>query len=386
MLMKNAHPIIPTDEGSPVATASLAGCAPKRGKFARTLVLAGVMLLTLEGAARLRVYLRYGQTGTVASIYARDPHLGNVPRAGARMVLEGATTTVNRWGLRGSECAVAKTPGVLRILCLGESTTFGQPSDDDESVWPARLERLLRAEGIEAEVLNGAVIGFSVSQSRLRYETELARFSPDIVVINHAATNIAAHARRQFASPATGEGARWSWAKLRGEYSLAYNLLRENTAGMLAAEFPAGRCDHLDQKGVRFFERELEGLIDACEASGARVVLCTFPRAFGAEQPPAERGRLARTALFFNPRLSVRGLMDAYERYNAVIREVAARRGLALADLDRAVPRGAADFQDAVHLSARGHAAVAQSVADTVRGLQPVRLTRRGEGGDHAVQ
>jgi len=165
--MKTIRQIIPDTKCPPAAADfatfsvvdSVADASPLRSKFARTLLLAGLMLLAIEGGVRLRAYLRYGHGGAVAKLYACDPQLGNVPQAGARMVLSGATTTVNRWGLRGADCALVKPAGVLRILCLGESTTFGQPVDDDASVWPARMERFLRAEGVEAEVLNAPLQG-----------------------------------------------------------------------------------------------------------------------------------------------------------------------------------------------------------------------------------
>lgn len=336
-------------------------------KFARTCVLAALMLVGIEGAARFRAYLKYGSAGTQPDIYVTDADLGALPRAGAVTSTSGARTTINRWGLRGGDCSIEKPAGVLRVLCLGESTTFGQPGDDDADIWPAQLEQDLRRAGTNVEVLNGAVIGFSVGQTRIRFERELERFNPDIVVIYHAATNIAAHARRQFSPGVTQASESWSLAQMRDQYSLAYNLLRSNTATLLASQFPGARHDRLDEKGVTFFEQELTSLVNMCRSNGAQVVICTFPRAFDPSQPEAVCGRLAQTALFFNPQLSIRGLADAYKRYNATIRRVATEDRLLLADLDGTLSTVPDNFIDSVHLSAKGHKQAADLIAETLK-------------------
>jgi lysophospholipase L1-like esterase len=56
-------------------------------------------------------------------------------------------------------------------------------------------------------------------------------------------------------------------------------------------------------------------------------------------------------------------LNDAFDRYNAAVREVAQRAGATLIDLDRDVPRRAAYFADAVHLNDAGHKLVGHVVA-----------------------
>ena len=349
-----------------------------RSKTARAMLLAGLLLLSIEAVVRVRAYMRYGVAGTQADIYEVDPELGRVPTAGATMVSAGATTTINRWHMRGPDITLNKPAGVTRILCLGESTTFGQPCDDNTSIWPARLEEMLNAEGHGTfEVLNGAMPGYTVSSSRLHFARRLARFASDIVVIYHASTNISAHVKREF-DPEQITASPWSLSALRDRFSLAYMLLRSNTAALLADQFPAQRSDTLDQRGVDFFSNELQRLIEDCRAAGARVIVCTFPRAFDAGQSTAERLRLAGSALFFNPQLSVDGLEDAYQRYNDAIRTTALDERTVMVDLDRIVPRGDDDFIDSVHLSPSGHQLVAATVCRAIKDMTPTLSTPGG--------
>lgn len=362
--------------------------SPWRSKFARTMLLAALLLVALELGVRVRAYLKHGQAGTKLDVYATDAGLGALPRAGSAASYGAAHTTINALGLRGHEVLAAKPAGALRILCLGESTTFGQPSDDDADVWPAVLERLLRegASDRPVEVLNAAVPGFRIAQSRTRFTEKLAQLRPDIVIILHGATDLAAGGPSGSSKTTTTEAATDGfWTRQRDERSLAYNLLRSNTAAFFAEQYTSQRRDDIAPDGPMHFAAELRSLIADCRNHGADVHICTFPRAFDAAQSSRERAHLAQSALFFNPRLSCAGLIRAYERYNDAIRESARVTGVPLIDLDRIIPRGRACFLDSVHFSKLGHAQVAETVANAIAaGGQ--RTTAAPVEADHAVQ
>src|SRR5690606_24310349 len=88
---------------------------------------------------------------------------------------------VNRLGLRGPETTLEKPAGTYRILCLGDSTTFGLFVADSEA-YPRRLEAALRADLPQIEVLNAGVPGFG-THDQLRFLRERAhRLAPDLVV------------------------------------------------------------------------------------------------------------------------------------------------------------------------------------------------------------
>lgn len=87
--------------------------------------------------------------------------------------------TINNQGLRGAtDYAVAAPSGVARLAVFGDSTTFGEEVDDDETV-PAYLEAALR----DSEVLNFGVHGYGLGQMMLRLEEEGFAFAPDHVII-----------------------------------------------------------------------------------------------------------------------------------------------------------------------------------------------------------
>ncbi len=93
----------------------------------------------------------------------------------------------NSRGFRDLEFAVAKAPGELRILCLGDSLTYGQGVRLDLT-WPQVLEATLRRERNAAvEVINGGFASGPGVNTPDGYDRWVAEhgllFAPDIVVV-----------------------------------------------------------------------------------------------------------------------------------------------------------------------------------------------------------
>ena len=108
--------------------------------------------------------------------YRFDPVRLWEPRPGALFVNE----PINVDGYRGPVHAKTRS-AALRIVTLGESTTFGMHVPDADS-WPRQLERRLRERGVDVEVLNFGVIGHSVVQGLATYGGRVREYRPDIVI------------------------------------------------------------------------------------------------------------------------------------------------------------------------------------------------------------
>ena len=90
--------------------------------------------------------------------------------------------SINRLGFRGDEVRREKTPGVTRILCIGDSTTFGSHVDDPDT-YPAQLQARLRERGARVEVINGGHPAWSISDEH-RFLVERAMvMKPDLVLL-----------------------------------------------------------------------------------------------------------------------------------------------------------------------------------------------------------
>lgn len=95
---------------------------------------------------------------------------------------------INAAGFRGPELPLAKTPGVLRIATLGDSSTFGYGVRYEEC-WTARLADELGAAGVRAECLDAGVIGTTVRQGLERYRVRVRAYRPDVVIAAFGAVN-----------------------------------------------------------------------------------------------------------------------------------------------------------------------------------------------------
>lgn len=101
----------------------------------------------------------------------------------------GELVHTNSLGLRNGEIG-APVAGELRILSLGESTTFGVGVADDET-YSARLEALLRAEraGTRVSVLNAGVPAWSSFQSLKYLQLRGLDLEPDALLFYHEAND-----------------------------------------------------------------------------------------------------------------------------------------------------------------------------------------------------
>ena len=89
----------------------------------------------------------------------------------------------NSLGFRDYEHAVGKSPGVYRILIIGDSITKGVGIPDPNMAFPMVLERELGQSGLRSEVLNFGVEGYNTQQEVETLRDKGLRYSPDLVVL-----------------------------------------------------------------------------------------------------------------------------------------------------------------------------------------------------------
>ncbi|HQR66939.1 MAG TPA: SGNH/GDSL hydrolase family protein [Thermoanaerobaculia bacterium] len=115
--------------------------------------------------------------------FAFDPGLGwtNRPNGHGRMTFLpdfDHEIRINGRGLRDREFAAVPPAGTRRVLCLGDSFTWGMGVEAEET-WPKVLERSLRG----AEAMNAGVNAWTTSQELLWLRREGLTYRPDAVVV-----------------------------------------------------------------------------------------------------------------------------------------------------------------------------------------------------------
>jgi lysophospholipase L1-like esterase len=110
-----------------------------------------------------------------------DPVLGHEHVKNASALLQSVTIRTNDWGLRGGP--VAPQASGRRILFLGSSITLGWGVPEEKTV-TAVLEKMLRAQGQNAEVLNAGIGNYNAERYVELFQTRLEGLHPtDIVVM-----------------------------------------------------------------------------------------------------------------------------------------------------------------------------------------------------------
>jgi lysophospholipase L1-like esterase len=93
---------------------------------------------------------------------------------------------INSRGVRGPEFDVTPKPGIMRILILSDSGTFGSGVADEQTV-AAQLQRILGSD--KFEVINLSVAAYSTTQEYLWLIEDGLKYKPDLVLLGFAPGN-----------------------------------------------------------------------------------------------------------------------------------------------------------------------------------------------------
>jgi len=97
------------------------------------------------------------------------------------VLVPNPSNDVNEHGYRGPVVPVERDESTLRILCIGDSTTYGVGVESEET-YSAQLRKILEDQGCEAEVINGGVPSYTSAQGLAALERAWRDFRPDLIL------------------------------------------------------------------------------------------------------------------------------------------------------------------------------------------------------------
>lgn len=123
--------------------------------------------------------------------YVRDPDLIHRLAPNQTSFTHAAPVRTNSYGLREDEFATTPPANFYRILCLGDSLTFGN-GVRVEDTYPEQLEKLLNgaASDLLVEVINAGVPAYDTWQEISYLERDGIRFQPKLVMLGFYANDV----------------------------------------------------------------------------------------------------------------------------------------------------------------------------------------------------
>lgn len=325
-----------------------------------------VMMGMAEGFVRIRQYLRYGFTGTVQDIYQMDPVLKiRVPIPN----LKQKTIQINSLGFRSPELEMPKPPATIRLAFLGGSTTFCAEVSSNAMTWPHLVWQQLQTTYPDAhfDYVNASASGYLVHQSQARLTHHVKPLAPDIIVIYHATNDLARNTNRlarakNIIPPDLTISHSWL-----SRYSVLWLLVEKNLQiwqRQQQAKAPVPKLTFTPEEITPTFQTELTSLIRESQQIASVVAVVTFTTKLRREQTPDEQLHAANTFLYYMPYMSIEGLLQGFEAYNRVIRDVAQETGAILIEGEYSIPGDDVHFNDSMHFNDPGSVLMAKRVSD----------------------
>jgi lysophospholipase L1-like esterase len=157
---------------------------------AMILILEVVLRLAAFASYHSEYYLFYGIHNWVGKvgINPRSTFEGEYYKFPANYILTGAdgqgseTASINSHGFRGPDFETGKPKGVFRVICLGESSTFGYRNRDD-ATYPFILGRLFTEEKLPVEVINAGFPYYNSGSILSLLKEDILNYKPDLITL-----------------------------------------------------------------------------------------------------------------------------------------------------------------------------------------------------------
>jgi lysophospholipase L1-like esterase len=295
-------------------------------------------LVGVEQPATPRIVVRAIDVDVGFPFMRPDRELFWSPIPGFRGEFQNQTVTINSVGLRGAEVAVPKPTTKKRILCFGDSITFGFGVGDDQT-YAFQLGQTLAPRG--AEVVNCGVTGYTSYQALRLLRRVATGLEADVALFLIGWND---SSRRPVDDLAYARRVRIAMAleKLSDHWYL-YRLFKMLYLRSFEHEWEESST-LVTRATTSQYESNLESIVETCRSSGIVPVFIDLPR----------RKREGE-ALFQSDYADA--LKDVAERLSVPV--------IGVGDLGLETTLSSNDhyFIDTLHFSAEGHAYLAGHLA-----------------------
>ena len=277
----------------------------------------------------------------------------------------------NSWGFRNPEFQIRKPEGVIRIVCLGASTTEGPGLRDDET-YPYFLQQELNGmfPDRKIEVINAGHHSFIIGDLLELMRQRVLPLEPDVILLYEARNNI------QFSqfirdAPRYCPGDCWidsSWRRFLYSRSALFNLMAERFGWINhhPAPMPHTFDDTLPKPSVERYRKGLEEIVREAQNQRIKIVLSSFITLAheGLRISDKEHPNLAAEFENYHYPYTPGEVARIFQLFNQQSAEVSREFNVPYADVAADFPREPRYFfHDIIHLNADGYRLLAHRFA-----------------------
>jgi len=307
---------------------------------------------------------------------------------------KGVVWEINEKGYRGPNFETEKPEGVIRIIVYGGSAAFDMMVSEGKD-WPHLVQKKLRDSGLaNVEVINAGIMGHTALESVGKLFTEGFVFKPDYVLIYNAWNDI-----KYLNSQKTVLRTLRPWSaqfdprihysnmldRWLCEGSQLYTVLRRlyykitlkiGKEGLRKAEGKQWEFSELNSLGFRQYQLAMEVFVDLARNMGAKPILMTQARLVDSTNSSAQQERID----YHHVGLTHEGLLETFDRLDAIVRNVAAVKKAPLIDASAYFSGKDWAFYDHVHLdlAGKGSESMAHFIADRLQNVFSEELRNKG--------
>ena len=294
--------------------------------------------------------------------YVHDPELLHRLRPNQQAFIHSFPVITNSHGLRNEESSPKPRPGTVRILCLGDSLTFGNGVVFTET-YPKQLEIMLNASGRgRYEVINGGVSAYDTWQEVTYLREHGWGFAPDLVIIGFYSNDIVPRPKHlDLIRKEARSGDRDDVMKSRADWAI-YWLKRSRILLLLRERFTQLMNRIHPSPDVIHKLSLLRGTANDLVEAGWREIDASFDEL----RTLAKKHRFDLLVVFFPMEDQVLAQYP-HASYPARAKEIAARYGIPTVDLLPAFARESSGFNSLFiewdgHPNARAYAIAAREI------------------------
>lgn len=347
----------------------------------RVLWVATILFAVLLGAeltARIDDRVRYGVPLTAEPNQNRDLVVADSTGWHGRPYGRYKQWQLDRFGFRDPDITVTTPPGCKRVVVMGASETFGL-YESESMEYPAQLQRLLAKDGCY-EVVNAAIVGFSVPALTQLWNSWVSRFRPDVVVVYPSPVFYLAdripHYRVIPKHSVRDDPSRWwfprlvdrahdafHWPDVIQRYRVKRALHSYDATHPSDSSFAA-----VPSARLHAFYCDLDSLVTTIDNNGAQPVLVTHAIRFS-NPPMAEDSAMLSAWRQFTPRATTTVLVSFEAAARADVIELGQQRDVPVVDAAAVLSGHRMWFGDFVHFTDHGSSIMAALLAERIRSL-----------------